>query len=55
MAEILLRHSPGGKPFLEVPSHMPPIKLGKPSDRFNSFRFSWHDKAGDAVVDDFRY
>jgi hypothetical protein len=39
MAEILLRHSPGGKPFLEVPSYLPPINFGNPSDRFDSFRF----------------
>src|SRR4051794_23898813 len=51
--EVLLRHSPCGKSFLEMRSHLASIEFGKPSDRFNGFRFSWHDKARDAVVDDF--
>ena len=54
-AEIVLRHSLGGKPFLELHSHLAPIEFGKPSDRGNGFGFSRHDKAGYAVVDDLRH
>jgi hypothetical protein len=36
-------------------SYLASIEFGKPSGRFNSFRFSWHDKARDAIVDDFEH
>src|SRR5688572_4974682 len=55
VAQILLRHSPGGKPPLEMLTHLPSIEFGKSSDRFNSFRFPRDDKAGYAVIDDFGY
>lgn len=54
-AEIFLRHSLCGKSLLELHSHLTAIKFGKSSDRCNGFRFSRHDKAGYAVIDDFRH
>src|SRR3954471_12591499 len=53
--EVLLRHSPCGKSFLEMGSHLASIEFGKPSDRFNSFRLSRHDKACYTFVDDLRH
>src|SRR5829696_4022860 len=55
VVQILLRHSPGGKPFLEMPADLPPIEFGKSSERFNSRCFPRDDKAGYAVVNDLRH
>src|SRR5436305_10671925 len=55
VAKILLRHPPGGKPFVELHPHLTSAEVRKSSDRRNSFRFSRHDKASYSVVDDLRH
>src|SRR5215216_7075919 len=53
--EILLRHSSSGEPLLKLRSHLTSIELAKPSDRLDSLCFAWRNKAGDAIVDNFRH
>src|ERR1700704_6346419 len=53
--EILLRHSSSGEPLLKMGSHPMSVELAKPSDRLDGFCFAWHNKAGDAIVDNFRH
>jgi hypothetical protein len=36
-------------------THPPPVKFAEPPDGLDGFCSPIHDKAGDAVVDDFRY
>ena len=52
VANVLLRHSSCGKSLLEMSAHLTSVELGKPSNRLYGLCFAWHDKAGEAVVDD---
>src|SRR5258707_11110775 len=36
-------------------TYLPPVEFAEPTDGLDGFGFPIHDKAGDAVVDDFRY
>src|SRR5712672_3122145 len=51
VANVILRHSRCGKSFLEMSAHLTPVELGKPSNRLYGLCFAWHDKAGEAIID----
>jgi hypothetical protein len=55
VAKVVFGHPLRGKALLEMRTYLSPVEVAEPPDGPDGFSFSIHDKAGHAVIDDFRY